>query len=436
MTTPPVPPGGQPVTDRIPEGTILGGRYRVEDVLGVGGMAVVYRAEDQLLKRPVAVKVMADWLRSDESYARRFTEEAQSAARLNHPNVVTVYDSEQEDARRYIVMEFVDGRSLKEYLDEVAILDEADAVDVAIQVADALEYGHQHGVIHCDVKPGNILVDRRGRAKIVDFGIARAATQTWAMATTVLGTAAYMAPENVEGTRPDARSDVYSLGLVLYEMLAGRLPFEGESVAAVTAQRLVKDPIPLRRFNQDVTPQLERIVMQSLARDPGLRPQTAGDLADMLRQHISGGRVAVAGAGGAPVIAPPPMGTRTGRARPAPISGPPRRRGGGGFFTLLAGIIIALALFAIAFGVTIYLISGEDFLGGGDDDPSETSTPIATVDPPDDTSTPEPTEPPVETATEAPTEEPTAEPTVEPTEEPTGDPCMGMDPCNVITPGP
>lgn len=392
-------------------------------------MAIVYRAEDTLLKRTVAVKVMADWLRSDESYARRFTEEAQSAARLNHPNVVTVHDTEEEGDRRYIVMEFVDGRSLKEYLDEVAILEESDAVDVTVQIADALEYGHQHGIIHCDVKPGNILVDRRGRAKIVDFGIARAATQTWAMATTVLGTAAYMAPENVEGTRPDPRSDVYSLGLVLYEMLAGRLPFEGESVAAVTAQRLVKDPIPLRRFNQDVSPQLEAITMRSLARDPAQRPQTAGEFADMLRAHQGGRRLGLA------AVAPPhPVGaTRAARVRPAPISGPPRRRrgGGGGFITALAVIIIAVALFGLAYAGTRILLAGD---GGGDDNqnpiivPTDIATQESTAEPTAE-STVEPTQPATETAT------PTAEPTPEPTDEPPPTPTCppGTEECNIIT---
>ncbi|HEX5939992.1 MAG TPA: protein kinase [Dehalococcoidia bacterium] len=429
MTTPPMPPQGRPTTDRIPEGTVLGGRYQIQDILGVGGMAIVYRAEDQLLRRPVAVKVMAEWLRHDEAYARRFTEEAQSAARLNHANVVTVYDTEEEEARRYIVMEFVDGRSLKEYLDDVAILEEQDAVEVAVQVADALEYGHQNGVIHCDVKPGNILVDRRGRAKIVDFGIARAATQTWAMATTVLGTAAYMAPENVEGARPDARSDVYSLGLVLYEMLAGRLPFEGESVAAVTAQRLVKDPIPLRRFNPEVTPQLEAIIMRSLARDPAMRPQTAGELGDMLRTHMAGQQVAL----GAAVMPPPPGSTRAARARPAPISRPPRR-GGSGWWTIIGGIIVAVALFALAFGITAAALG----LFEDDNDNNAEPTPTTPVETPTEAPTEEPTAAPTESPTEAPTEVPTEEPTAEPTEAPE-DPCaiLGLPPdCEIITPEP
>ncbi|MPZ23870.1 MAG: protein kinase, partial [Dehalococcoidia bacterium] len=341
-------------------------------------------------------------------------------------------DTEDEGDRRYIVMEFIDGRSLKEYLDEVAILDERDAVDVTIQVADALEYGHQAGIIHCDVKPGNILVDRRGRAKLVDFGIARLATQTWAMATTVLGTAAYMAPENVEGTRPDQRSDVYSLALVLYEMLAGRLPFEGESVAAVTAQRLVRDPIPLRRFNSEVSPQLERIIMRALARDPAERPQSAAEFGDLLRRHASGAPVGVAAP--TPMMGPQTQATR--RARPAPMGAPPRRRGGG-FWAALATIIIALALFALAFGVTVALI-GDDFLqgGGGDDDDAETiDTP--TEEATEEAPTAEPTEPPAtETATPEPTETATPEPTPEATDtpDPTATACPEGFVCVTATP--
>ncbi|MPZ23058.1 MAG: protein kinase [Dehalococcoidia bacterium] len=269
--------------DSLQAGTMLAERYSVEEVLGSGGMATVYRAEDTLLRRTVAIKVMASWLQADEAYARRFMDEAQSAARLNHPNVVTVYDTVTEPDRRFIVMEYVDGKNL----DEERTSSEREAVAIAIQVAEALEYGHENGIIHCDVKPANILVGRNGRARLVDFGIARAATQTWAMATTVLGTAAYMAPEVIEGHRPGRQSDIYSLAIVLYEMLAGRLPFEGESVAGLTAQRLVKDPIPLRRLKRDVSPQLERVIMRALARNPERRPPTAMEFAKQLEQYVA-----------------------------------------------------------------------------------------------------------------------------------------------------
>lgn len=267
-----------PAPDRLPPGTVLSDRYRLDELCGAGGMASVYRATDTTLGRTVAVKVIASWLANDDSYARRFLEEARSAAGLNHPGIATVHDAVDEGDRRFIVMEFVDGKRL----DELEGLTTEQSVNIAIQVADALTYAHRNGVIHCDIKPANILVEDSGRARLVDFGIARAATETWAMATTVLGTAAYMAPEAVEGMRPAACSDVYSLAMTLYESLAGRLPFSGESAAALTAQRLVKDPIPLSSI-ADVPADLAETVMKGLERDPAKRTQTAAEFAAELR---------------------------------------------------------------------------------------------------------------------------------------------------------
>ncbi|HET9200326.1 MAG TPA: serine/threonine-protein kinase [Dehalococcoidia bacterium] len=263
--------------ERLPEGSLLAGRYEVVAVLGSGGMATVYKARDAFLNREVAVKVMAPWLADDDAYNRRFGEEARAAAGLSHPNIVTIYDTLEEEGRRFIVMELVDGRSL----DELMPLEQDAALDVARKLASALDYAHSMGIVHCDIKPQNVLVDASGRPKLLDFGIARATTQTWAMATTVLGTAAYMAPEAVEGRRPDARSDVYSLATLLYEMLAGRLPYEADSAAAVTAQRLVADPVPLSKYVSVPKP-LEQAVMTALARDPDKRPQTAAAFAATL----------------------------------------------------------------------------------------------------------------------------------------------------------
>jgi serine/threonine protein kinase len=258
---------------------VLAGRYEIQAVLGSGGMASVYRARDGFLNREVAIKVMAPWLSDDESYSRRFSEEARAAAGLSHPNIVIIYDTLEEAGRRYIVMEVVDGQPL----DELMPLEEDRAVDIARQLASALEYAHDKGIIHCDIKPQNVLIEASGRPKLLDFGIARAATQTWAMATTVLGTAAYMAPEVVEGRRPDARSDVYSLATVLYEMISGRLPFEADSAAAQTAQRLVTDPLPLSKAAK-VSTTVEEAVKAALSRDPDRRPQTAAEFAARLGQ--------------------------------------------------------------------------------------------------------------------------------------------------------
>ncbi|MEX2236343.1 MAG: protein kinase [Dehalococcoidia bacterium] len=257
---------------------LVAGRYHLEEQVGSGGMSVVYCADDTLLGRKVAVKKLADWLEHDEAHAVKFVDEARVAARLSHPGIVTVHDTVSDDSGHYIVMEYVEGQDL----DELAA-GQQQAIDIVVQVADALEYAHSMGIIHCDVKPGNILVDPAGRPHLLDFGIARAATQTWALATTVLGTAAYMAPEVVEGQRPTALSDVYSLGVVLYEKLAGRLPFDGASVAALTAQRLVQDPIELRKVWPEADKKLEAIVMKALARNPAQRTASASDLAEELR---------------------------------------------------------------------------------------------------------------------------------------------------------
>ncbi|MEX2236341.1 MAG: protein kinase [Dehalococcoidia bacterium] len=260
-------------------GAVLSGRYELTGLLGKGGMSTVYRAHDNLLGREVAVKVVAGWLQDDETFSHRFIEEARAAARLSHPNIVTVHDAVEEDRLRYIVMEVVEGHSLE----ELKQVEPDRGLEIALQLCSALEYAHGQGIIHCDVKPANILVTDAGRAKLVDFGIARAATQTQSMATTVLGTAAYMAPETVEGQRPDARSDIYSLAMVLYEQLAGRLPFEGETAAALTAQRLVRDPLPIREA-ADVEEPLAAVIMSALSRDPEARPQTAAELAEALRE--------------------------------------------------------------------------------------------------------------------------------------------------------
>lgn len=271
--------------DKIPAGTMLGGRYELIEDCGAGGMSTVYKATDTNLGRTVAVKVMAPWLGSDQAFARRFIDEARAAARLNHPGIATVHDAVEDGERRFIVMEYVDGLSL----DKLPQPETGMAVDVAIQVAEALSYAHQNNVIHCDVKPGNILVEASGRVRLVDFGIARAATQTWALATTVLGTAAYMAPETIDGMRPEAPSDVYSLALTLYEMLAGRLPFSGESPAALTAQRLVKDPLPLSESAPDIQPMLAEIVMSALGRDPDKRTQSAQEFGAQLVAAVASG---------------------------------------------------------------------------------------------------------------------------------------------------
>ncbi|HEY8491541.1 MAG TPA: protein kinase [Dehalococcoidia bacterium] len=274
-------------TGAVGVGTVLAGRYRLDVIIGSGGMARVYRGEDTLLRRTVAVKVLGDAL-TDEKAQRRFVEEAQAAAALSHPNIAAVYDAGTHGDLRYIIMEYVPGGSLRELLDRQGPLTPARAIDVVAQVADALDYGHRHGIVHCDVKPQNILLDQSGKPKLVDFGISRVVTATMAHTATVMGTPAYLAPEQVEGARLDGRTDVYALGLVLYELLTGTLPFQADNVAALATQRLVRDPVPLRQRNPALSPELEAIVMTALARDVNQRFPTAGEFAAALREFVAG----------------------------------------------------------------------------------------------------------------------------------------------------
>ncbi|MSQ61856.1 MAG: serine/threonine protein kinase [Dehalococcoidia bacterium] len=266
-----------------PEGrSLFAGRYRIHEVIGRGGLATVYRAEDALLGRTVALKELIEPL-AEQRRGQRLVEEARAAAALSHPHIAALYDTFEEGGRRYIIMEYVDGGNLRDLLDRNGgAVDPATAAAITSDIADALDYAHRLGIIHSNIKPQNILLDRQGRAKLVDFGIARAASQAWALASTLGGSAAYLAPEQVEGGRPDARSDTYALGLVLYEMLAGRLPFDADNPASLASQRLVRDPVPLRIYAPEVPHALENIVMRCLARSVENRYPTAWDLSAAL----------------------------------------------------------------------------------------------------------------------------------------------------------
>jgi serine/threonine protein kinase len=267
----------------------LAGRYRLEEVIGRGGMSTVYRGTDTSLDRVVAVKVALDPLVEESPiYLARFTQEAKSAAAIGNPGVVTVYDAGADGPTRFIVMEFVPGKSLADILKEERPLEPARAADIAAQVADALAAAHAAGIIHRDIKPGNIMVEPNGSVKVLDFGIARAVdggslTQT----ATVLGTSAYMSPEQALGQPVDARTDIYSLGCVLYEMLTGEPPFVADVAAAVMHQHVRVAPKPAIERNPNIPPSLNDLVMQMLAKSPKDRPQTAAEVRDRLRQAIA-----------------------------------------------------------------------------------------------------------------------------------------------------
>ena len=274
-------------------GSTIAGRYRLEASIGAGGMAEVFRGFDSRLDRAVAVKILAPQYAKDPSFVGRFRREAQAAARLNHPNVVGVYDSGSDDGTHFIVMEFIEGRTLADFLSKGGRLAPTKAVEITERIADALDAAHAQGVIHRDIKSANVMVTRAGVVKVMDFGIARIAegaenvTQTAA----VLGTASYLSPEQAQGLPVDARSDIYSLGIVLYEMLAGAPPFEGDSAMAVAYKHVQETPPPPSAKNPDVPPALDAVVMRALAKNPANRYATAAEFRDDLERVRRGDQV-------------------------------------------------------------------------------------------------------------------------------------------------
>ncbi len=257
---------------------VLGGRYRIVRHIAKGGMAEVYLGHDQLLDRQVAVKVLVPDLARDPTFVERFRREAQAAAGLNHHNVVSVYDFGQDDGAHFIVMEYVDGPTLREIVQREGTLAPAKAIEIGAEIAAGLAAAHQKRLWHRDVKPANVLVTRKGNVKVADFGIARAAHSAREGLTVpgaVVGTATYLSPEQALGNDLDGRSDIYSLGMVLYHMLAGRTPFTGDSPVAVAYQQVNEVPPPPSVYNPDVPPALDAVVLRALAKDPAQRQQSA-----------------------------------------------------------------------------------------------------------------------------------------------------------------
>jgi tRNA A-37 threonylcarbamoyl transferase component Bud32 len=262
--------------DTLAPDRVLGGRYRLRRELARGGMAAVWEAEDRVLTRRVAIKVLHPHLAGDDAFRTRFRREAVAAAKLAHPHIVTTYDTGRDADVAYIVMELVEGTTLARLLKAQGPLAVAKAVDVAAQVADALACAHAHGIVHRDVKPANILLREDGHVKVADFGIAKAGAGTDLTRTgVVMGTAKYLSPEQVSGNPADAGSDIYALGIVLYEMLCGAPPFVGDTELSTAVARLTAAPGSLRDRRQDIPRGLEAVVLRSLARDPAARFQSA-----------------------------------------------------------------------------------------------------------------------------------------------------------------
>lgn len=264
-------------------GTSFDGRYRIERVVGTGGMAKVYLATDETLGRRVAIKLLGSRYAHDNAFVERFMREASSAAKLNHPNIVQVYDRGEAAGSYYIVMEYVDGTTLKDVIRSRGALSEQETISYGEQALNALRFAHRNGIVHRDVKPHNMMVDGEGRLKIADFGIARAGSDAGLTEVgSIVGTAQYLSPEQARGLTVSASSDLYSLGVVLFEMSTGRVPYDGESPVNV-ALRHVNDPVPSpRTFNPAVSPLLEAVIVRSMQKDPAARYATADEmLADL-----------------------------------------------------------------------------------------------------------------------------------------------------------
>jgi serine/threonine-protein kinase len=269
----------------VAENTVVDGRYRITSRIGSGGMADVYCAHDEHLGRDVAIKVLHRRFAQDQEFVERFRREASSAAGLQHPNVVNVFDRGEYDGTYYIAMEFLRGRTLKELIAQEAPLDQMRALDITAQVLRAAGFGHRRGVIHRDFKPQNVIVDDEGGVKVTDFGIARAGASEITETGSIMGTAQYLSPEQAQGAAARESSDLYSIGVMLYEMLTGRLPFDGESAVAIALRHLTEPPPPVHQLRPDVHPALEAVVNQALAKDPRHRFQDADSFIAAL-EHV------------------------------------------------------------------------------------------------------------------------------------------------------
>ena len=342
---------------------VFAGRYVLQGLVGQGGMADVELAQDEVLDRQVAVKILHSRYSDDPSFRERFKREARAAASLNHPNMVAVYDTGDEDGRPFIVMEFVNGRSLREVLRREGVLPQH-AAEIAGDAALALHYAHERGLVHRDVKPANIMVSNEGQVKVTDFGIARAVnSETVTQTAAVFGTAAYIAPEQAQGLEVDGRTDVYSLGVVLYEMLTGQQPFSADSAVALAYKHVSEDPVRPTAINSEISPALEAVVLKAMAKNPANRYQDAREFHDDIVRAARGEHVSAPSVmAHAPtealrtdrtIIAPPPA------AAPTQVYDEEERAGNRGF-GYVALILLLLAFFAVAAFLIAKFLLGPD----------------------------------------------------------------------------
>ncbi len=259
-------------------GMVLDGRYEILEIIGVGGMAVVYKAIDHRLNRLVAVKILKDDYLNDAEFRRRFHGESQAVAMMSHPNIVSVYDVSKNEGMDYIVMELIDGITLKQYMDQRAPLSWRETLHFAMQIAKALEHAHSRGIVHRDIKPHNVMILKDGSVKVADFGIARVASAQNTLTKEALGSVHYISPEQARGARVDNRSDIYSLGVVMYEMLTGRPPYDGETPVSVAIQHINGTPLSPSLLNSDIPTGLEQITMHAMCSDLNIRYSSITDM--------------------------------------------------------------------------------------------------------------------------------------------------------------
>ena len=325
-------------------GELIAGRYELEELVGSGGMSNVFRAHDRLLERTVALKILHEQYTRDEDYVERFRREARAVAQLTHPNIVTVIDRGEQDGRQFIVFEYVDGENLKE-LSARGPLDAREAIGLALQVAHALSFAHARGLVHRDVKPQNVLLNDDGQAKVTDFGIARSldvhgVTQTG----TVLGTSDYIAPEQARGQKVDPKTDIYSLGVVLYELLTGEVPFSGDNFVAVAMRHVSEPPPSVLEHRPDCPVRVDLAIQRAMAKDPADRFASMDELCAELEACLAelDGRD---GEGATMIVPPPPRPRRTRPQRE-------RRR-----FPVGIALIVLLAALLVAGGAYLLLSS-------------------------------------------------------------------------------
>ncbi len=354
-------------------GRVFNNRYQITERIGIGGMAEVYRAQDNVLGRLVAVKVMLPQYAADPNFTQRFRQEAAAAANLQSPYIVNVYDWGQDDGTYYIVMEFVRGSDLKTAIVQRGAINQRKVAEIGSQVCQALSVAHNQDIIHRDIKPQNIMVQPDGNVKVMDFGIARAKNSVMTQTSSVLGTAHYISPEQAQGKDLTAASDIYSLGIVLYEATTGQLPFDGPDAVSVALKQVNDLPVPPREINPDIDPGLEAIIMKAMAKNPAERFATANDMRLVLNDYLAGRPVAlgngftsaetvvmggIAGAGMGAALADGTQVMPGGAVKPVTTNPTSYRTGGSGFnddkkrntkrtALIVAAVVVALAVVGV-----------------------------------------------------------------------------------------